>query len=239
MNINYKNPERDIIEKIITFKDLEIGEPFIWDYGDLESFMLIKTGKFEKYLPHYLSIEEVDHLISSISGSKDVFHFRDISIFEVIYSSGMRVAELAALNLDDVDLSSCLIKVKGKGKKERLVPIGKKAVIALKNYFNARESKFPFEANKSVVFINRFGKRLTTRSVERIFEKHSIKSGMNKPVTPHVLRHSFATHLLDNGADLRSVQELLGHAHLSSTQVYTHVSIERLKKIYSSTHPRA
>lgn len=199
---------------------------------------LIKSAKYEKYLPTFLSVPEFELFLSVIDG-QSIWSARDRCVLELLYSTGMRVAELVGLNISDLDLGASLAKVRGKGKKERMVPIGALALKELKSYLELRLLQFAIDKEQSPVLINRFGQRISTRSIERLFVKYSQKSGLGKIVTPHILRHSFATHMLDNGADLRSVQELLGHAHLSSTQVYTHVSIERLKKVYSQTHPRA
>ncbi len=200
--------------------------------------LLVKSVRLDRTLPKFLKVEEIISLIGSIP-DKDVWGLRDRALLELLYSSGVRVQEAVMLNIDDIDLSGCMIKVKGKGKKERILPIGNMSIMALKKYFQLRTSLFPVTKGNKAVFINRFGGRLTSRSIERMLLKYAQSAGIGKKVSPHMLRHSFATHLLDNGADLRSVQELLGHAYLSSTQIYTHVSTERMKKIYTRTHPRA
>ena len=192
----------------------------------------LRTPKLDRKLPDFLSEGEMAFLMESppldqISGR------RDRAILEVLYSTGIRVSELVGLNREDVDFISNMVKVAGKGKKERLVPIGDKALEVLKDYLDARSS------SNSVLFLNRNGGRLTTRSILNITNKYIRLMGLRKRLSPHALRHSFATHLLDRGADLRSVQELLGHTNLSTTQIYTHVTIQRLKDVYEKAHPRA
>ena len=167
---------------------------------------------------------------------------RDAAILEVLYSTGARVSEVAGLSEEDVDLLAGVVKVRGKGKKERLCPLGRPACRALKTLQGLRDSMglgTPGRQKARPVFLNFRGGRLTPRSMERIMIKYRTEAGLNRKLTPHTLRHSFATHMLDNGADLRSVQELLGHASLSTTQIYTHVTVERLKRVYEDTHPRA
>lgn len=158
---------------------------------------------------------------------------RDRAILETLYSSGIRVSELVGLSINDVDLIGNIAKVAGKGKKERLVPIGNKAVKAISDYLDSRK------VNSQAIFLNKNGKRLTTRGVFNITNKYISAVSATMNISPHVLRHSFATHLLNRGADLRSVQELLGHANLSTTQIYTHVTTDKLKKVYDQAHPRA
>jgi len=194
---------------------------------------LISGPKQEKNLPSFLTEEEVLRLLENIP-LKDEHNFRDKAILETFYSTGMRISELVGLNISDIDFISGTVKVRGKGKKERLLPIGEKAISALKDYLERRKKK-----DEEAVFLNRFGKRITGRAVRDIVAKYvklvSIKTG----VSPHTLRHSFATHLLERGADLRSVQELLGHTNISTTQIYTHLTTEKLKQIYNQAHPRA
>jgi len=151
-----------------------------------------------------------------------------------LYSTGIRVGELTSLKIGDIDFFQELIKVKGKGKKERIVPIGSYALKALIEYIEKRPDK-----KEKNVFLNKYGKPLTERSVERIIDKYSKKAGIGKKITPHTFRHTFATHMLDRGADLRTVQELLGHERITTTQIYTHLTVEKLKEFYNKTHPRA
>jgi integrase/recombinase XerC len=157
-------------------------------------------------------------------------------MLETLYGGGLRVSELVGLNVDDFDSDQALVKVRGKGKRERLCPIGEMAVLWLQRYLPLRK---PELAHQKAIFLNQRGSRLTTRSVARLLEAHLLRAGLLNAASPHTLRHSFATHLLDSGADLRSVQELLGHRKLTSTQIYTHVTQERLLDIYHQTHPRA
>jgi integrase/recombinase XerC len=157
-------------------------------------------------------------------------------MLETLYGGGLRVSELVGLNLDDLDLEEGLVRVRGKGRRERLCPIGPVAVHWLKNWLSLRDPK---HAREQALFLNQRGGRLTTRSVARLLEAHLLRAGLSNAASPHTLRHSFATHLLDRGADLRSVQELLGHRKLTTTQVYTHVTQERLLDIYHEVHPRA
>ena len=198
---------------------------------------MVRIPKKEKKLPNFLDIKEIETLLDTPDAS-NIKGLRDKAILETLYSSGMRVSELVCLNNDDVDTFSELIKVRGKGRKERLVPIGQYATNAIKLYCEAKKSSKEITEN-SALFLNKFGNRLTARSVARLIDNYLKKTGLNKNVSPHMFRHSFATHLLDRGAGLRAVQELLGHAQLSSTQIYAHVSTARLKKIYNKAHPRA
>lgn len=196
----------------------------------------IATPKRERRLPVFLEVQEIEQLIEAASGPAWETK-RDRAILETLYSSGIRVGELMGLNGEDVDLLSGVVKVRGKGKKERLVPLGSYAAKALKEYLDA--APIPSEHRSFPLFINRRKTRLTDRSVRRIILRCAERANIKKGVSPHTLRHSFATHLLDRGADLRSVQELLGHAHLSTTQIYTHVSGKRLQEAYEKAHPRA
>ena len=196
----------------------------------------LHTPKIEKRLPIFLDTGQIVKLIES-PDTADVYGLRDRAILETLYSSGLRVSELVGLNRENVDFIGGVLKVYGKGKKERLAPIGDKAVRAMRKYLEKlNPSKLK---EKKAIFVNKSGRRISDRAVRRIVEKYIRKTSLNEKVSPHSLRHSFATHLLDRGADLRSVQELLGHANLSTTQIYTHVTTERLKAVYDKTHPRA
>src|SRR3989339_1484723 len=200
-------------------------------------FILLTTPKLEKKLPNFLYKNEIDKLFLSLKGSSP-FDLRDKAIIELLYGSGIRVSEVVKLNISDLDLASYEVRVLGKGSKERIVLIGTKAVAALKAYISYGRNKL-IDDDTRAVFLGSRGGRLTQRSIERILKKWVKAAGIEKKVTPHTLRHSFATHLLDNGADLRGVQELLGHSSLSTTQVYTHITKERMKAVYDSAHPRA
>ena len=201
----------------------------ILELNPLES---IRAPKQDKRLPHFMSVNDVETLLN-IPEQNTLLGIRDKAIMETLYSTGIRVSELAGMNVDDVDFFNEVVKVRGKGKKERLVPIGNHAMDAIRLYLDKRNS------DKPSLFLNHRGGRLTDRSVARMLEKYVKAGGMCSTISPHTFRHSFATHLLDNGADLRSVQELLGHANLSTTQIYTHVTTERLKQVYNKAHPRA
>ena len=193
---------------------------------------LLVTPKLDKPLPHFMSEEESVQLIEAPKSGK-INSPRDKAIFEILYSTGIRVSELVGLNVDDVDFIGNIIKVMGKGKKERIVPVGDQALTVLKEYLDSRKVDHQF------VFVNRGGTRLSDRSVRNIINKYILEQAMSQHVTPHMFRHSFATHLLNHGADLRSVQELLGHVNLSTTQIYTHLTTDKLKKVYDQAHPRA
>lgn len=196
----------------------------------------IASPKRDHKLPEYLLEDEVLRLFNVLKGDS-LMAFRDLLICEFLYGAGLRVSELVGINLQDADLIGGVLKIRGKGKKERLVPIGPPAQQALTDYLKLRNAKV--KADLPALFVNKNGTRLTDRSVRRILIKYGRAAGINKEISPHMLRHSFATHMLDRGADLRSVQELLGHESLSTTQIYTHVTSQRLKRIYDETHPRA
>jgi tyrosine recombinase XerC len=197
----------------------------------------ISGPKLDKKLPTFLDKVQVVKLLESPE-SLDLAGFRDKAILELLYSSGIRVSELVGLNYDDVDFISEAVKVKGKGKKERLVPMGRPSAIALKKYFDERK-KSGSKKDAKAVFTNRSGERLNARTVQRVVQKYMKKTLLPGHISPHSLRHTFATHMLDAGADLRSVQELLGHESISTTQIYTHITPERLKEVYDRAHPRA
>ena len=200
----------------------------------------IRTPKLEKVIPPYLPVDDVFRLLERPDRKKPL-GMRDLAILEVLYSCGFRAGELGSLNVGDVDFQGRLVKVTGKGNKERIVPIGRKALGAVKEYLETtrrlRGKRGDF-LPESPLFINFRGGRLTTRSMGRIIKKYVIDAGLPSDISPHSMRHSYATHLLDGGADLRSVQELLGHESLSTTQKYTHVSIDRLMEVYDKAHPR-
>lgn len=196
----------------------------------------VATPKLDKKLPIFLDEEKVVKFITSPQ-DKDISGLRDRAILETLYSAGIRVSELVNLNLSDIDFISGILKVFGKGRVERLTPVGDKALSAIRKYIGERFE--PSREKSSPVFLNKFGRRITDRSIRRIVDKYIKVAAIRQKISPHSLRHSFATHLLNGGADLRSVQELLGHKNLSTTQIYTHVSQERLKTVYDKAHPRA
>jgi tyrosine recombinase XerC len=201
----------------------------------------VRTPRHEKKLPCFLNINEMERLLDT-PDEKTLQGSRDKAILETLYSGGIRVSELVGLNNEDVDMDASIIKVRGKGKKERLTPIGSFAVNAIQLYMNAKVQENVGADPRfcpNAVFLNKYGGRLSTRGIARILEKYLKIAGVHQDASPHSLRHSFATHLLNRGADLRAVQELLGHANLSTTQIYTHVTTERLKQVYNKAHPRA
>ena len=198
----------------------------------------VASPKREKRLPKFLDPHEVLHLIEAPSQNSWA-EKRDRAILETLYSSGLRVSELVGLNHEDVDFYSGLVRIRGKGKKERIVPMGQPALKAIQDYVQQKPSRDGDGPVKRAVFMNRAGGRLTDRSVRRMINKYARRIARGKDVSPHMLRHSFATHMLDRGADLRSVQELLGHENLSTTQIYTHVTTKRLKEAYDAAHPKA
>lgn len=197
---------------------------------------LVRTPKKEKHLPVFLSVDEVFNLVDVKDPKKSPLRVRDRAILELLYSSGLRVSELAGTTLADLSMGEAIIRVRGKGNKERIVPVGSKALSALGEYLDIREKLKPASDR---IFLNSRGGGITTRSLARIIKKYGLVSGISKNVSPHVLRHSFATHLLAGGADLRAIQEMLGHASLSTTQRYTHLSVERIMEVYDKTHPNA
>jgi len=208
--------------------------------------MLIRTPKQTKRLPKAISVEQVEALLAA-PDDKTTLGARDRAILETLYSTGIRVSELVDLNRSDLDEIGEALTIRGKGKKERIVPLGSHALRAIRHYLATLDGdarfkavKEAFETGESVaLFVNKTGSRLSSRSVRRKLDKYLVQVGLDPDISPHTLRHSFATHLLDNGADLRSVQELLGHQSLSTTQVYTHLSTQRMRDAYDQAHPRA
>jgi integrase/recombinase XerC len=192
----------------------------------------------ERRLPHFLSEQDLARLVET-PPAQTVLGIRDRAILETLYSAGLRVAELTGLNLADVDLDTGLATVRGKGKRERLALFGPPALAALRNWLAQRETVSPRARSQAAIYLNKRGTRLTTRSVGRLLQKYLAQAGLDPRASPHTLRHSFATHLLDRGADIRSVQELLGHRSLANTQIYTHVTTHRLRENYHKAHPRA
>ncbi len=199
----------------------------------------IRTPKQEKRLPKCLDLEQVQRLLDA-PGDGDLLSARDRAMLEVLYSSGIRVSELVELTTADLDLQEGVLRVKGKGRKDRLTPIGSQAIKAVQRYFEMRAQEPKCNgAHAHRVFLNKHGHSLSTRSVRRKLDKYLVSAGLDPGISPHTLRHSFATHLLNNGADLRSVQELLGHQSLSTTQIYTHLTTSHMKEVYGQAHPRA
>jgi integrase/recombinase XerC len=199
----------------------------------------LRTPRKDRKLPHFLSTEEIGRLLDAPPAMQDP-GLRDRAILETMYSAGLRVSELVGMNDGDLDLSEAVVRIRGKGRRQRLAPLGSYAVKALTRWLEKRRlSSAERSANLAPVFTNKFGRRLTTRGVARMLEKYLKLTGLDLRTTPHTLRHSFATHLLDRGADIRSVQELLGHKSLVTTQIYTHVSTAGLRAAYERAHPRA
>jgi integrase/recombinase XerC len=217
-------------------------------------FSGVVLPKLDKRLPKLLSVDEVGQLLNAPfmmqleaeeprrRAWENYTRDRDAAILEILYTTGARLNEIAGLKEEQLDLITGVMIARGKGKKERMCPLGGPAIKALRRALEAREGiwmSFGKPGRPPALFLNRFGGRLTPRSIERMMKKYLIHAGLNPDLSPHALRHSFATHLLDAGADLRSVQELLGHANLSTTQIYTHISVERLREVYDKAHPKA
>lgn len=201
--------------------------------------MGLRGPRQDKRLPHFVSREDMMRLLETPPAAT-ALGMRDRAILETLYSAGLRVSELTGLNIEDVELSDGVASVRGKGRKERLALLGPPAVSAIERWLPERQNLAgPRAAQQPALFLNRNGTRLSSRSVGRLLEKYLAQAGLDPRTSPHTLRHSFATHLLDAGADIRSVQELLGHRSLATTQVYTHVSTQRLRESYHKAHPRA
>ena len=199
----------------------------------------LRSPKKDRRLPNFLNNDEVLALLEA-PDSKSLKGKRDRAILETLYSAGLRVSELAGLNVPDLDFAGEAVQVRGKGKKERLAPLGSFALEAIQDYVSARSRPGAMKIrDERALFLNKLGTRLSERSVARMLDGYILKCGLATKVSPHTLRHTFATHLLDNGADLRSVQELLGHSSLASTQIYAHVTTDRLRRLYDKAHPRA
>ena len=205
---------------------------------DLGSYLL--SPKRKKPLPSFLTISQMEDLLK-LPSRDNLTGFRNLAILELFYSTGMRLSELSELKLSSIDFDGELIRVIGKGKKERIIPVGAEALGALKNYLERRKLYYKnlSEVDSEAVLLNSSGRKLSARSIRRIVKKYAKEVSEEKKTSPHTLRHTFATHLLDQGANLLTVKDLLGHESLSTTQIYTHVTTERLKKVYKKAHPRA
>jgi len=201
--------------------------------------LAVRTPKQEKKLPRFLEYEEVKRLLEA-PPMNSWLGARDRAILETLYSTGMRVSEVVGLNMDDIDFLGEVVHIRGKGKKERIAPISSTALQVIQHYMEFRNRRAHSNSNfdSKVLFVNKHGQRLSTRSIRRKMDRYLKMAGLDPSISPHTLRHSFATHMLERGADLRSVQELLGHQSLSTTQVYTHLGTRRLKEIYENAHPR-
>ncbi len=200
---------------------------------------VIRTPKQEKRLPKFLEEEQIEALFKAPDRTT-LLGLRDLAMLEVMYSTGVRVSELVALDIADIDFDQGILHVRGKGRRERLAPVGQRALQAITEYMTKRQQQHrPDQAAQQALFINKSGQRLSTRSVRRKLDKYLAQANLDPTISPHTLRHTFATHMLNRGADLRSVQELLGHRSLSTTQVYTHLTTGRLKEVYDKAHPRS
>jgi tyrosine recombinase XerC len=254
--LNQREKRNSVIRKISSlrsfFKYLVREKTF-----NSNPLLYLSVPKKEKLLPHYLEEKEMSALLDSIV-TTDFYSLRNRAILETLYSTGMRIAELVSLNCEDIDFFNGLAKVMGKGSRERIIPIGEKALGILRHYLKNREeilrkNNFLTDSTENAclparqgerrtehsLFVNRYGKRLSARYIRKLINKYITKISLKKKVSPHIFRHSFATHLLNAGCDLRAVQEMLGHASLKTTQVYTHVSLGQMRKIYAKFHPRA
>ncbi len=198
---------------------------------------LIDSPKLWKKIPETLSLNEVEALLNSPK-TTNPRGIRDKAILETLYATGMRVSEASGLKADDVNLDIGFLRCIGKGNKERVIPLGKKAITSIKRYLEISRPFFLNKKESEFLFLNRFGRRLSRQTIWKIIKHYARNTGIKKPIKPHILRHSFATHLLEGGADLRSVQEMLGHVDISTTQIYTHINKDRLKAIHKMFHPR-
>lgn len=226
-----KLKKRSISRKISTLKSFF---KFMVKEGEIKNNAAASLiyPRLEKNLPKFLTENEINKIMDSYE-NKTWLNFRDRAILELLYSTGARISETVSLKIENADLISGMVKVKGKGKKERLLPLGEPAVKTLKHYLDNRPDK------NNYLFVNRWGKPLTAKGVRKILNKYILKKALTLKISPHIFRHSFATHLLNRGADLRSVQELLGHSSISTTQIYTHLTLNSLKNVYEKAHPRA
>jgi integrase/recombinase XerD len=198
---------------------------------------LIDSPKLWKKIPDTLTLNEIDSLIAQ-PDIRDKQGIRDRAILETLYATGMRVSEAVNLKLDNVNLDIGFLRCIGKGNKERVIPLGKKAITSIKRYLEVSRPRFLKSKASEFLFISRFGKKISRQSFWKLIKRYAQEARIKKPIRPHILRHSFATHLLERGADLRSVQEMLGHSNISTTQIYTHINRDRLKSIHKQFHPR-
>ncbi len=198
---------------------------------------LVDSPKLWQKIPETLSLNEIESLLAQ-PNIRDRQGIRDKAILEILYATGMRVSEIADLKVDNVNLEVGFVRCIGKGNKERVIPLGKKASASLRRYLGSSRSRLLNKKESEFLFISRLGKRITRQSLWKIIKRYAKAARIKKPIRPHILRHSFATHLLERGADLRSVQEMLGHANISTTQIYTHINKDRLKAIHKAFHPR-
>jgi len=229
---------RSISRKIVTLKHF-FKYLLIDNIITVNPAVILESPKIGVYLPEYLTINEVDRLINTCT-SNNKYEIRNKAILELIYSTGLRVSEISNLKIKNINIIEKSVRIIGKGNKERLVPIGNQAKELLNKYLKkARPILQSKNSSNDYVFLNSAGNRISRISIWKMIKKYAMKAGINKNISPHTLRHSFATHLLNNGADLRSVQELLGHSDISTTQIYTHLNYKKLKSFHSQFHPRA
>ncbi|UDI78225.1 site-specific tyrosine recombinase XerD [Staphylococcus taiwanensis] len=207
-------------------------------YAAKDPTVLIETPKYEKKLPDVLEVDEVLQLLETPDLNKNN-GYRDRTILELLYATGMRVSELIQIEIDDINLIMGFVKVFGKGNKERIIPLGDTVIEYLDTYINTVRPQLLKKTITNVLFLNMHGKALTRQGIWKMIKQYGLKANITKTLTPHTLRHSFATHLLENGADLRAVQEMLGHSDISTTQLYTHVSKTQIRQMYNQFHPRA
>ncbi|WP_019122885.1 site-specific tyrosine recombinase XerD [Brevibacillus massiliensis] len=207
-------------------------------YLDKDPSIHLETPKIEKRLPKVLAVDEVERLLEGPVTSRPA-GLRDKAMLELLYATGIRVSELVHLHVGDVNLDMGFLKCMGKGSKERIIPLGRTAIDVVREYIMTGRPRLLKQKSETALFLNHLGKRITRQGFWKIIKKYAVQANIRAGITPHTLRHSFATHLLENGADLRSVQEMLGHADISTTQIYTHVTRTRIKDVYAKTHPRA
>lgn len=236
--INKRKSKTTVSRKLATLRSF-FSYLYQEGYVKINQAKLVPTPKAPKHLPNFLSVDDVFNLVQSPEGI-GLLPVRDRAILELLYSSGLRVSEVAGLNIDDLNMRDGMVKARGKGKKERVVPVGNKAIDALKFYLIERKlykKKKSISDSDNALFLNRDGRRLTDRQIRRIVVKYARAIGIDGQIGPHALRHTFATHMLFGGADLRVIQELLGHSSLSTTQKYTHLDIGHLIDVYDKAHP--
>ncbi len=222
------------LASIRSFYQFLLKEQIITENPSLD----LQTPKTEKKLPRVLSFSEIEILLEQPE-TKNAIGLRDKAMLELLYATGIRVSELVSLNINEVNFKMGFIKCTGKGNKERMIPLGSVAIRSIQEYLKNSRPRILKQKEDKALFVNQQGSRLTRQGFWKILKKYALKAGIQMDITPHTLRHSFATHLLENGADLRSVQEMLGHADIATTQIYTHVARRKIKEIYDQTHPRA